>query len=489
MSYQELLVETNKKEYQLRKNLALSNRLLPIRINQNCDVLCVEDYRGCFSKSLAHDQTGKPDKKQIKLLLKGVFGHTEAFGLIKYPGAMRLINPSCCQSLNLEGPFKSCTKIRDTPLLSSSEAAADMGELYAMSLARDIPFTNYDQDETIAFLVQELNKFTFFGSLTNANIFRGTTKGDLAGPYLSQFLYLPYKHGIASFEQKYACAAENVDFLQSQELLLSVQNGITKEVAPARGKARYMQTLRDLCTYVHLDDSLQAGLNAALILNTLKCPSVKPKSKINENLFVDLGGLDLYELICTAVRSCMLCAWYHKWSILKIRPEAFGLEIDRKLGQGEGIVINEELLSSKILEKVFQKQGNYLLSQAYPEGAPCHPSMPSGHASYMGATVTILKAWYDEEFELDAFVPNKDGSKLDPLGYKLRVGDELNKLAANISSGRNAAGIHYRSDMCGLELGEAVALKILQAAVQRYTYQVEFVLHKFDGQKVSIKNF
>ena len=90
---------------------------------------------------------------------------------------------------------------------------------------------------------------------------------------------------------------------------------------------------------------------------------------------------------------------------------------------------------------------------------------------------------------MDAFAPNKDGSKLDPLSYKLRVGDELNKLAANISSGRNAAGIHYRSDMCGLELGEAVALKILQAAVQRYAYQVEFVLHKFDGQKVQIKNF
>lgn len=74
-----------------------------------------------------------------------------------------------------------------------------------------------------------------------------------------------------------------------------------------------------------------------------------------------------------------------------------------------------------------------------------------------------------------------------PLGYKVQVGAELNKLASNISTGRNAAGIHYRSDMCGLRLGEKIALHILRDAVRRYTYPVQFKLHKFNGKEVVIE--
>jgi hypothetical protein len=40
---------------------------------------------------------------------------------------------------------------------------------------------------------------------------------------------------------------------------------------------------------------------------------------------------------------------------------------------------------------------------------------------------------------------------------------ELNKLAANVAIGRNAAGVHYRSDYTSsLMLGEEVAISILK---------------------------
>jgi membrane-associated phospholipid phosphatase len=45
------------------------------------------------------------------------------------------------------------------------------------------------------------------------------------------------------------------------------------------------------------------------------------------------------------------------------------------------------------------------------------------------------------------------------------VGGELNKLAANMSIGRNFAGVHWRSDAIeGILLGEQVALEYLRCS-------------------------
>jgi hypothetical protein len=57
-----------------------------------------------------------------------------------------------------------------------------------------------------------------------------------------------------------------------------------------------------------------------------------------------------------------------------------------------------------------------------------------------------------------------------PGGEPLTVGNELNKLAFNIAFGRDAAGIHFRSDeIQGLRLGEAVGLSVLTDFNATYT--------------------
>jgi hypothetical protein len=63
---------------------------------------------------------------------------------------------------------------------------------------------------------------------------------------------------------------------------------------------------------------------------------------------------------------------------------------------------------------------------------------------------------------------NNLGSKTEtrltsPVGNAwLTIGGELNKLASNISMGRNFAGVHFRSDAEeGMKLGEAVAVAYL----------------------------
>ncbi|MGI9434222.1 MAG: vanadium-dependent haloperoxidase [Geminicoccaceae bacterium] len=155
-----------------------------------------------------------------------------------------------------------------------------------------------------------------------------------------------------------------------------------------------------------------------------------------------------------------------------------------------------------------------LLPMAFPEGSPMHPSYGAGHATVAGACVTILKAFFDEDaclvrkgveakavpasevvsggYQPFALVPNDNGDLLEDkgtaFGQVLRVGDELNKLAANISIGRNMAGVHYYSDYIdSLRMGEEIAIGILQEQSIMYPKDAfHLSLTSFDGHKVVI---
>ncbi|MEM9829003.1 MAG: vanadium-dependent haloperoxidase [Bacteroidota bacterium] len=154
---------------------------------------------------------------------------------------------------------------------------------------------------------------------------------------------------------------------------------------------------------------------------------------------------------------------------------------------------------------------NHLLPMAFCEGSPMHPSYGAGHATVAGACVTILKAFFntnqylaiekdgskfsltpDKEKSKHAFVAQSDGLALKTVDtHPLSLGGELNKLAANISIGRNWAGVHYYSDYLeSIKMGEEIAIGILQE--QSITYNppenVSMTLDKFDGSQVVIKH-
>ena len=178
---------------------------------------------------------------------------------------------------------------------------------------------------------------------------------------------------------------------------------------------------------------------------------------------------------------------------------------------------------AKLTQKNGAMKGNYLLPMAFAEGSPMHPAYGAGHATVAGACVTILKAFFDTSTVL-AKTKNKQGQ--DEVKFKRAIaGDqaiafrapnlpgpnpgqgapttdlvsstpdqfltlegELNKLAANISIGRNMAGVHYFSDYYdSLRMGEQIALGILEE--QALTYSTDpFVLSvpTFDGNVVRI---
>lgn len=76
-----------------------------------------------------------------------------------------------------------------------------------------------------------------------------------------------------------------------------------------------------------------------------------------------------------------------------------------------------------------------------------------------------------------------DGSTLDPWQGTITLGNEIKKLANNIALGRDAAGLHYRSNSIhGLFVREQQALGLLRDYSRTYNEHFDgFVVRKFNG--------
>ncbi len=89
-----------------------------------------------------------------------------------------------------------------------------------------------------------------------------------------------------------------------------------------------------------------------------------------------------------------------------------------------------------------------------------------------------------------AAIADRDGLSLIPTGETdLTILGELNKLAANISEGRNMSGIHWRvsDNMLGMLLGEDVAIYLLNETAALVPEQFQgFTLTKFDGTTILV---
>lgn len=85
--------------------------------------------------------------------------------------------------------------------------------------------------------------------------------------------------------------------------------------------------------------------------------------------------------------------------------------------------------------------------------------------------------------------PSDDGQGLQPYaGDGLTVGGELNKLAHNLSAGRDMSGVHRRADdIEGNNQGEELAIRMLREEKAIYPEPFDgFTLTKFDGETITI---
>ena len=354
------------------------------------------------------------------------------------------------------------------------------------------------------------------------------------------------QYGALTIDQRVP-AAKPQNYMTSWDDWLEVQNGMKKtnletlyEDACTKPR-RFITYPRDLATYVHHDALYEAYLNACLILLAMGTPFDPGFSNLsgqgtfflnslNLDFDTDLerhplaaggfalwGGPHILTLVTEVATRALKAVRYQKFNThIRLRPEALAARIERAsdietqfphLG-GAFSALGASLDPTVTAIRTANTSGTALLPMAFQEGSPMHPSYGAGHATVAGACITILKAYFDTSAVfvrrdgMDTFARHKSGDKavhytvdengecLVPSvgGDFLTLEGELNKLAANISIGRNMAGVHYFSDYYNsLRMGEQIAIGILEEQALCYpTDPFVMTVPTFDGDVVRI---
>lgn len=455
-----------------------------------------------YSKGLPHASDGEPDAAACRILEHALErGRPDLFETVPLGGYGKLADPQAAFAYDLIGPDAAQLTIAPPPRFSSAEQAAEMAELYWRALLRDVKFEDYDREPLVAKAAEELSSLSGYrgprrdGTVTTGTIFRGSAKGALIGPHVSQFLWRDLPWTPIRVVQRIRTAVPGKDYVTAADRWLALQNGAIVEDTEFSSMPTYIRTGRDLAEYVHRDFTYQAFLGACMMLFKMSAPvdgGVPYQYSISQSGFVTFGASDIFHLVAIVANVALKAAWYQKWRVhMRIRPEEYGGRVFHHLARGHSYPLHLELLNSAALELVQSRFGTALLPQAYPEGAPLHPSYPAGHAVIAGACVTVLKACFSESFVIpNPSLPAEDGQTLRPYtGPDLTVGNELDKLAANIALARDFAGIHWRSDgTAGLLLGEAVAINVLRE-MHMVSHEVfnGFDLTRFDGTRITVR--
>lgn len=484
----------------IRQSTAMAQDSLPaISQRSNSDESVIPRWASCFTKGLPTTQSGEAEPGAYETLLRAIESGKHAdFERISRGSGRRFVSPQASYAFSLEGGDSHCFACPPAPAFSSAEFALEMTEMYWLSLTRDVPFREYAASPVILEAARELKT-------TPRAVFRGSTNGDLDGPYISQFLARPRPSVSTMFEQRYRIPLSGSDFMTTYSEWLQIQNG----VPPWRdytwdATTRYIRNGRDLAEWVHYDCLYEAFLNAALILM-----NYRPESTLNETRsvwseknpykyskvqdgFVTFGKAQVVDWVARVTTAALKAAWAQKWLVhRRLRPEAFAGRVHQMKTKTIEYPVHADLLNSTAVEETHRRFESYLLPQAYPEGSPIHPSYPGGHATVAGACSIVLKALFDENALMpDCVHASADGLSLEPCpsSFVPTIGNEINKLVFNIAMGRSWAGIHYRSDsISGMRLGEDVAISILQDLVQTCTEDSDgFAFTRFDGTPVKI---
>ena len=470
-----------------------------------------------YSKTMPHNARGEVTAADFDLLTAAVAAGTEAaFDAVPMGDARKFVNPRASRTFSPSAQDHFGLTMPAPPALTSRQAAAEMAECYEYALNRDSTFALLEDsgtpDTDADRAVTVLNTFgvDFVGPksggvVTRKTLFRGAAPGCDLGPYISQFFYQQIPYGGALVDQKYAEEMAATSHGTVLADYLDIQNGMVFDpTTDLTGSYKYMHTPRILGSYVHRDAIFQACLDATLILLNAGAPldSSNPLvGAMREEAFVTHGIAEMLQVVTGVSRIALKAAWVQKWHHhMRIRPEVMACRVHHQDIADTDYSIHADLMSSATVTavKAFNASGTALLPLQFPEGSPAHPSYPQGHGTCIGAGVTVLKALFEESTDITSLMTvmhSTDGDSLAAYGGStagMTVGSELNKLAENVTIGRNWAGVHYRSDGDeGLVLGEKVAISYLRDLAASYARELSnfpgFSLTKFDGTSIVVK--
>jgi hypothetical protein len=500
--------------FQLRLNLAQQDHHVAPAVNvNNGDPAFYADQGGTYTKGLPHDSVGRVDLNAYATFTKALnSGKFSDFQKITTGGTRTLNGPQgglCFDLEALDAAQFGQPQVPPAPTTASDQNATELLEHYWASLLRDVAFTDYSTNLVAGAAAAEMgSQPTYFGPrsggiVTPDLLFRGSFPGETLGPYLSQFFIKPTAFGAQPISQQLTTYLPDIDYMTSFADWLTVQDGnvtgLKNQIDP---QVRYARNGRDLSAYTHVDVLYQAYFTALLVLTTIGAPLNPGNPYVgskSENGFGTFGAPDFASTLAEVATKALDAVWYQKWFVhLRPRPEAIGgiVHLIKTGQQAEtDVTLSNVILGSMGLQQSFDMYGTWLLSQAFPEGSPTHPSYPTGHGVVGGACITVLKFFFDGSFVIpDPKVPSSDGlSLLDYTGGdagELTVNGELNKLGHNVSFGHGIhAGIHWRSDTdTSLLLGEAVALSMLMEKGQAYNEPFTVSITKFDGTTATVSN-
>lgn len=496
---------------------------------------------------------------------------------------------------DLQGPAPAGIAQPPAPALGGSELTAEMAEVYAMALLRDLTFAELENGtstitvgaETVSVqdVIDELNQLPWFDptkpafgidppglsprslntqeqrrrmarfdpgaqQLTVQNLFRGSTFGARSGPYVSQFMLLGssalgadngiIRFGAQSVDQRVQPDIAGLDYMTEYLEWLDVQNGAAFANVPPGGPPQFLTTLRDMASYVHFDQLYQAYFNAALLMAGQGLGPDAGLPDTNDALrqgFASWGVPHLLALMAEVSSRALRAVRRQKFQVhRRSRPEVLAARLtlyanDHTQGQADplfAIMLNELRtrtpnllrwidLRNQDLNTVSAGQRNlelaphaatatppsitenYLLPMAFGEGSPMHPAYGAGHATVAGACVTVLKAFFQTVAPDGAKVPwselNLPEDRIGAVGTlgtsaqgrAAFITDELDKLAANISIGRNMGGVHYYTDYYeSIRMGERIATHILYQNMLTSPEDASMRFVDFDGRLVEL---
>jgi len=490
----------------------------------NGDEQRYHDKSGTYSKAILQDGIALVNLNAFQSFKRALnSGNPQDFEQITMGGTRTLNGPQAGLAFALEGSDavqfgnapcpanqENVVVVPPAPALASAAYGTELVELYWASLLRDVALTDYVSNPTAVEAAQELSGMPSYagprdnqGHVTPNLLFRGGYPGETIGPYISQLHLIPTFLGAQEMDQKMFTYAAGIDYMNDPTTFQQVQNGINTGLQNQFDpQARYLHDGRGLGAYTHVDVLYQAYFTAYLVLNTIHCPLNPGNPYVGsrtQNGFGTFGQPDFAATVAALAGFALNAVWYQKWYVhLRHRPESGGA-IVRQILTGHGGTIqghpNNNVLNSLAVQRSFNTYGDYFLSQAFPEGSPTHPAYPTGHGMVAGACITILKFFFDGNFVIpNPVVPSSDGLSLLPYtggdAGQITVNGELNKLAHNISFGHGIhSGIHWRSDSdSSIQMGEAVAISVLQDRAQ--TYNEPFTVHftKIDGTTATISN-
>ncbi|MBN8233388.1 hypothetical protein JYK02_38310 [Corallococcus macrosporus] len=478
-----------------------------------------------YSKGLPHDAYGDVIPADYSRLASSIVsGVPDFFEAVPLGGSRKFVNPQAAQAYQLEGADSHALAIAPAPAFAGLEVSGEMEELYWMALARDVSFQDYSSASAPAVITEALQRLNLLGvhrgprvngQVTADTLFRDSLPGSTVGPFVSQFLLQDVPYGAQSVSQRIRTRVPGDDRVSTFAEWLRIQNG----EPPAQPETtdptpRYLRNGRDLAEFVHHDFPLQSSLNALLLLAGRNDTDTDGKSSppvhdennpyrqyLKQDAFATFGNADGQDLIGRVMKLALLGIWFQKWQVhRRLRPEEFAGRVHNTKSNTRTYPVHPELLGSPVLSRVLDRNrtlnggaggsGTYLLPLAFPEGSPLHPAYGSGHSTYVGAGVTMLKAFFKTDLPVqEPVVPSADGlSLVRYTGPALTIENELDKLAMNIGVGRLFAGVHWRSDHeHAVRLGELIALRVLQDHSRTYNETFPgFQVRTFGGNTLTI---